>query len=131
MRDFLLARLPAYMLPSQVQVRDSFPLTPVGKVDRTALMQQVIPMAGHGENTPPRTAIEKALAEIWEELLRAQGIGLNDNFFDLGGHSLAATRLLSRVRNQFQVDVTMRNFFDQPTLGGLARLITAPGATAG
>lgn len=130
MRDFLLARLPAYMLPSQVQVRDSFPLTPVGKVDRTALMQQVIRMAGQGENTPPRTAIEKALAEIWEELLRAQGIGLNDNFFDLGGHSLAATRLLSRVRNQFNVDVTMRNFFDQPTLGGLARLITAAGAPA-
>ena len=128
LRDFLLARLPVYMVPSQFEIRDKLPLTPAGKLDREALARQVTPVTGEGENAPPRTPIEKLLAQIWEELLQAEGVGVNDNFFDLGGHSLAATRLLSRVRNHFQVDVTMRSFFDRPTLGGLAELIAAGGA---
>jgi amino acid adenylation domain-containing protein len=130
LRDFLMARLPAYMVPAQVQVCDELPLTPTGKLDRAALEQQIAPVSGQGGKAPPRTATEIALANMWQELLRAEGIGLDDNFFDLGGHSLAATRLLSRVRDRFRVDVTMRSFFDRPTVGGLAELISAAGAAA-
>jgi acyl-coenzyme A synthetase/AMP-(fatty) acid ligase/acyl carrier protein len=130
LRDFLLARLPPYMVPSQLDIRDTLPLTPAGKLDRTALARQIVPVAGKGTNAPPRTPTEKLLAQIWEELLRAEKVGIDDNFFDLGGHSLAATRLLSRVRDRFQVEVTMRGFFDRPTLGGLAELIAAAGAPA-
>jgi acyl carrier protein len=125
LRDFLLAQLPAYMVPSQFDIRDRLPLTPAGKLDRETLARQVVPITGAGENAPPGTPVETVLAQIWEELLQAKGIGVNDNFFDLGGHSLAATRLLSRVRDRFQVNVTMRSFFDRPTLRGLADLIAA------
>jgi amino acid adenylation domain-containing protein len=125
LRDFLLARLPAYMVPTQFDVRPTLPLTPVGKVDRAALARELMPVAGDSENAPPTTPTEKALAEIWTALLRAENVGVRDNFFDLGGHSLAATRLLSRVRQRFQVEITMRSFFDRPTLGGLAELIDA------
>jgi amino acid adenylation domain-containing protein len=123
LRDDLTARLPAFMVPAQLQICASLPLTPSGKTDRADLLQQVVPQTGQSHNSPPESATEKALAEIWQELLRAEDIGLDDNFFDLGGHSLAATRLLSRVRRRFQVEVPMRGFFDQPTLRGLAGLV--------
>jgi acyl carrier protein len=125
LRDFLRARLPAYMMPGQFDLRATLPLTATGKVDRAALARELMPVAGEGENGPPATPTQQALARIWAELLRAENVGVRDNFFDLGGHSLAATRLLSRVRQQFRVEVTMRSFFDRPTLGGLAELIDA------
>jgi amino acid adenylation domain-containing protein len=126
LRQFLIERIPLYMVPSDVELRDQLPRTPVGKLDRDALAATVrLSRTGGGENAPPRLLTEKALAQIWEDLLMVEKVGIADNFFDLGGHSLAATRLLSRVRKQFQVDVTMRQFFDDPTIAGLAEAIAS------
>jgi amino acid adenylation domain-containing protein len=131
MRQFLTERLPFYMVPSNIELLEELPLTAAGKLDwhalaRTARRSRI----GGGDNAPPRCGIEKQLVELWEDLLKVQLIGTADNFFDLGGNSLAATRLLSRVRNEFQVEVTMRRFFDNPTVAGLAEMVAAePDAT--
>lgn len=71
----------------------------------------------------PRTETEKALAIIWSELLKVENIGINDDFFDLGGQSLMAIRVVSRVRDVFEVDLPLRNIFECPTVAGLAEII--------
>jgi hypothetical protein len=71
----------------------------------------------------PRTETERALAAIWTELLQVSNIGVLDDFFDLGGQSLMAIRAVAQIRDAFNVDISLRNMFEQPTLGGLAELI--------
>ena len=73
----------------------------------------------------PQTDTEKKLAAIWSELLGREQIGINDNFFELGGHSLLATQVVSRVRDTFQVRLTLRNVFEKPTVASLAELIAS------
>ena len=82
-------------------------------------------MQAVGEFVRPQTETEKALALIWSELLKAENIGIHDDFFDLGGHSLLAIRVVSRVRDVFGVDVTFQTLFQNPTIAGLAKVITA------
>lgn len=123
---FLAGRLPAHMRPARIEVLDRLPVTPVGKLDRDDLAARAATcLSGNAENAPPRTAMEQRLAHLWEELLEVREVGVADNFFRLGGHSLAATRLLSRVRHHFGVDVSMRRFFDDPTVAGLAAAVEA------
>jgi acyl carrier protein len=71
----------------------------------------------------PRTETEKALAAIWSELLNVQHLGIDDDFFDLGGQSLVAMRAVSRIRDVFEVEVSLRNLFERPTVAGLAEVI--------
>jgi acyl carrier protein len=99
-----------------------------GKVNRRALPEpgdreiERIPTASIDA---PRTPVEKALEQIWAEALSVKHVGINDNFFDLGGHSLAATRVVSRVIQQFQLDVPLRLLFRSPNIASMATLIEA------
>ena len=130
LREFLNDRLPVYMVPAGFVFVTQFPSTPAGKIDRRAL-------AGHAALGPasdetyvePRTSTEKELARIWSELLGVPRIGVNDNFFALGGHSLLAAKAVSRLRNQFQVDVSLRDLFLRPTVAGVAQAIERALAT--
>jgi len=124
LRAHLATWLPDYMLPTYFIRLDRLPLTSNGKVDRHALpvlaYQNIQP--AH-EVVGPRTETEKALAAIWRELLVVDDVGINDDFFDLGGQSLVAIKALSRIRDTFEVDLPLRNLFERPTIAGLAEVI--------
>jgi amino acid adenylation domain-containing protein len=132
LRRALRESLPDYMVPAVFVLLDAMPLTPNGKIDRRALPVPDQGRPEHGETSvPPRTLVEEVLAEIWGEVLRVEQIGIHDNFFDLGGHSLSATRVMSRVRDAFQVEVSLRSLFEKPTLGEFAVVITQSLAKSG
>ncbi len=124
LRAHLATWLPDYMLPTYFVRLDKLPLTTNGKVDRHALpalayenMQPARDVVG------PRTETEKALAAIWRDLLVVEHIGINDDFFDLGGQSLVAIKAVSRIRDTFEVELPLRNLFERPTIAGLAEVI--------
>src|SRR5262249_13934992 len=100
-------------------------LTPNGKLDYRALPA---PEWGRAELAgafvAPRTPVEEKVAEIWAQVLGLEQVGIHDNFFALGGHSLSATQVISRVRTAFQVEVSLRGVFEQPTIAEFAVLIT-------
>jgi acyl carrier protein len=123
LRRHLKDQLPHYMIPSSFVLMERMPLTTNGKIDRQALPSAIQPAAANRSFEAPRTETERALAAIWSELLQAPNISVNDDFFDLGGQSLMAIRAVARIRDAFDVDISLRNVFEQPTLGGLASLI--------
>jgi acyl carrier protein len=105
------------MVPSHYVVLDALPLTSGGKVDRRALPDPgALPAALPGSFEPPRTPAEERVAEIWCEILGIERVGVHDDFFDLGGHSLLFTRLASRIAEAFHVQVPLRVLFDSPTI---------------
>ncbi len=121
MRDFLAEKLPDFMLPSASVWLDKLPLAPNGKLDRSAL-----PAPGECSEEafmPPQTPAEEMMAGIWAEVLEVKQVGRDDNFFALGGHSLLATRMISRVRQAFQVELSLRSLFEAPTVRGLAEIV--------
>ncbi|MBD2435190.1 non-ribosomal peptide synthetase [Nostoc sp. FACHB-110] len=122
LRQFVKSKLPEYMIPNAFVILGSLPLTANGKVDRRALPA---PDLYNSSDTyiAPRNPREELLAQIWAQLLKVELVGINDNFFELGGHSLLATQLVSRIRNIFQVELPLREFFAQATVGELAHLI--------
>jgi amino acid adenylation domain-containing protein len=121
LRRWLQGVLPDYMVPSAYVSLESLPLTPNGKVDRQALPDPGrARLADSAPFVPPRGPVEAALAEIWVELLGDRRIGVHDNFFECGGHSLMAIQLLARVRRMFDVEVPLDSFLNQPTLSRLA-----------
>lgn len=121
LRAFLKEKLPDYMRPSHFILLDALPLLPNGKVDRRELPEaNVVRPALETAFVPPRTLTEELLAGIWSNVLGLNQIGVYDNFFDLGGHSLLAMRLISQVRNTFQVELSLRNLFELPTVAGLS-----------
>ena len=122
LRSFLRNSLPDYMVPTTFIVVDSFPLLPSGKIDRKSLPEGNRP-ASERAFVSPRTPTEEALARIFGDVLGLQTVGVEDDFFDLGGHSLKATQVASRLRAAFGLDVTLRSLFEQPTVEGLAILI--------
>ncbi|MEP6487764.1 amino acid adenylation domain-containing protein [Microcoleus vaginatus GB2-A3] len=123
LRSFLKHKLPDYMVPSAFVLLDALPLTPNGKIDRLALSQRCDYVSDETAFTEPQTPTEKEIAEIWTALLGLEKVGTNQNFFDLGGHSLMATQLISRVRSCFGVELAMCDFFAAPTIDNLAELI--------
>jgi thioesterase domain-containing protein/acyl carrier protein len=108
---------------------ESLPLTPNGKIDRKALpLPDDLAMQSGTEFVAPRTALEKQVAEIWEELLGRRPVGVTANFFDLGGHSILAVRLIARMERQFGKRIPMAALFQSATVEGLAQALTAADA---
>ncbi|HEU4406531.1 MAG TPA: condensation domain-containing protein, partial [Polyangiaceae bacterium] len=131
LREALVRRLPASMVPSVFVPLDALPRTPQGKLDRDALPPPEPPAADAGrEGGEPRGATEAALASIWGELLGREGLGREANFFELGGHSLLATRVLARVRSSLGAELPLRAIFEAPTLAALAARIDAAAPSA-
>ncbi|HEX8361031.1 MAG TPA: amino acid adenylation domain-containing protein, partial [Longimicrobium sp.] len=119
LRSHLAARLPAYMVPAAYVALEAMPLTPNGKTDRRALPAPDGEAFGERGYEAPQGAAEVALAEIWSELLGVERVGRHDNFFQLGGHSLMAVRLLDRMR-EAGLHADADTFFTDPTLAALA-----------
>ena len=117
----LLDRLPEYMVPSELVALQYLPLTSNGKVDRKFLSDwEDIERKRLINYEAPATAAEIKLADIWQRLLSVERVGLHDNFFELGGHSLLATRVVSAVRKDLEVELSVKDFFIYPTVGKLA-----------
>ncbi len=125
-RRFVEQKLPPLMVPSRFVVLDALPLTPTGKINRRAL-----PDPGKSRpdlDTPfvaPRTPVEQELSQIWAKVLSLEQVGIQDSFIELGGHSLAATRVVSQVIKTFQVEIPLRSFFEAPTVAEMAAVIEA------
>ena len=111
------------MVPTAYLVMESIPLTPNGKVDRRALPRTDIVTFDRYDYAAPRSQLEELLGVIWAKVLGKEQISVHDNFFELGGHSLLATQLISRIRDTFQIDVTVRNLFEAPTIEQLAKCV--------
>ncbi len=124
LRDFLARRLPDYMVPTDFVALERLPLSPNGKVDRRALPA---PERVRTEDEPtyvaPRNPVEETLAAIWGEVLGVPAVGVRDDFFALGGHSLSAARVLSRVRDLLAVELPLSVTFERRTVEALAGLI--------
>ncbi|MGB7951165.1 MAG: amino acid adenylation domain-containing protein [Candidatus Binatia bacterium] len=121
LRRFLKAKLPEYMVPSAYVYLESLPLTSNGKLDRKALpAPDPIRPDVADKFVAPRTLIEETLANIWAEVLGFERVGVHDNFFDLGGHSLLGAQVMSRAREALQVDLPLRILFEAPTVVELA-----------
>jgi amino acid adenylation domain-containing protein len=133
LRDRLRQRLPEYMLPAAIVPLESLPVTANGKLDRRALPSPRAEMGAR--KVEPRDPVEARLAAIWSELLGREEIGVEDDFFALGGHSLVATQLMARVRREWEIDLPLRLLFEGPTVRRLAAAVTlarhAPAARAG
>jgi natural product biosynthesis luciferase-like monooxygenase protein/amino acid adenylation domain-containing protein len=129
-RRRLTERLPAHMVPWPILPVDRIPRTPGGKIVRRSL-----PTAPAQQERPfvePRGLLEQQIADVWQEVLGTERVGRDDSFFDLGGHSLSAARVASRVRHLVQIDIPLRVFIEVPTLAGLAEYIeTARWALSG
>jgi amino acid adenylation domain-containing protein len=124
LRSFLKENLPDYMVPSVFVSLEKMPLTPSGKIDRRGLPAiEPLHLNPDSSQFTPRTPTEEILASIWSEMLGVEHVNLNDNFFELGGHSLLATQVVTRVRDTFGQEITLRSMFEVPTLAGLAQTI--------
>jgi acyl-CoA synthetase (AMP-forming)/AMP-acid ligase II/acyl carrier protein len=121
-REFLFDRLADYKVPSQIVILDKIPKGPTGKLQRIGLSDK---LAFHlkPEYVAPESPAEKKLADIWAEILGVAQVGIRDNFFSLGGDSLSATRTISRVRSVFQIELSLKMFFMDPTVFGQALIV--------
>jgi hypothetical protein len=132
LRRFLAEQLPPHMLPAAFRFLDALPLTPHGKVDRGALVTgESAHPAPAPPSAPPRTPVEESLAAIWRQLLGRDQVGVHDNFFALGGQSVLAIQVLSRVREAFQIDLPVGALLEAPTVASLSLVVTQRLAEAG
>ncbi|HEX3187507.1 MAG TPA: amino acid adenylation domain-containing protein [Pyrinomonadaceae bacterium] len=124
LRDSLRQKLPDYMMPSAFVMLDALPLTPNRKVDRRALPAPSQYVSDTEANhVDARTQTEEVLAAIWADVLKLDRVSVCDNFFDCGGHSLLAIKVVARVREAFAVELPLRSFFESPTVASLAVVI--------
>ena len=129
-RDFLRKSLPDHMVPSAYITVDRLPLTPNGKIDRAALRKlEPTQSSGRQQYMAPTGVVEQMIARIWCEVLGLEKVSAYDNFFDLGGHSLTATRLIARLRSAFSIDLPLRSIFQDPTIAGFAGRIRCDAST--
>jgi hypothetical protein len=125
LRTFLETRLPAYMIPATFTRLDALPLTPSGKLDRLGL-----PEPAHGklaENTDcamPRNALEEEVLGVWRDVLQVAALGIHDRFLDVGGHSLLAGKIIARIADVCECEISYREFFEHPTIAELAELLS-------
>ncbi|WP_430412299.1 amino acid adenylation domain-containing protein [Kordia sp.] len=116
--------LPYYMIPSQFIKLDAFPLTPNKKIDRKVLVNlEDVNLISSVDYIPATTEIEKKLVLVWHELLGVAQIGIKDNFFDLGGHSLSVIKLTNKIQKEFSIKITVNKIFEHPILEEQSRLI--------
>jgi amino acid adenylation domain-containing protein len=127
LRAHLKARLPDYMVPAAIMTLEVLPRTPSGKVDRRSLPDPDQTAHACSERVAPRTPVEHALAEIWRELLDVTDVGIHDDFFDLGGHSLLGLRLVAAIHARLKVTVPLRVLFEAATIEQLAHEVTQRG----
>ncbi|WP_405783769.1 amino acid adenylation domain-containing protein [Streptomyces sp. NBC_00859] len=120
LREFMAERLPEYMIPAAVMVLDAFPLTVNGKIDRKNLPE---PDYTGTVSTRPRTAQEETLCELFAEVLGLESVGIDDSFFDLGGHSLLVSKLAVRIAGRLKLQFTARDIFQAPTVTKLSELL--------
>jgi len=124
LRDHLKNQLPDYMIPSAFVCLDQLPLMANGKIDRKALPRPSDERLVTAQTyIAPRTPIEELLCQIWQDVLSVDKVGVNDNFFDLGGHSLLGTMVMSRVASLFGIDFPLLFLFELPTIANLAQSI--------
>ncbi|HEX7317733.1 MAG TPA: amino acid adenylation domain-containing protein [Pyrinomonadaceae bacterium] len=124
LREHLRQQLPEYMVPQAFVMLDELPLTPNGKLNRKALPAPDQTQLSQGRPyQSPRGETEEGVVAIWAEVLGLERVGVGDNFFSVGGHSLLATQVVSRVRQQFQIELPLRALFESPTVAELARVI--------
>jgi acyl carrier protein len=124
LREYLRDYLPEYMIPTAYVSLSKFPLTPNGKIDRQALPDPEPDWeAADYEFAGPRNPIETELVNIWSQALGIDLISINDNFFDLGGHSLLVTQIISQIRARYGVDIPVRVFYNASTVIELAERI--------
>jgi acyl carrier protein len=124
LRAHLQERLPDYMVPSAFVMLDALPLNANGKVDRRALPAPDTLRPELDESyVAPRSAVEEQVAAVWRQVLGAERVGVHDNFFDLGGHSLIATQVISRLCDAFELELPLRQLFESPTVAGLAAAV--------
>jgi amino acid adenylation domain-containing protein len=127
LRASLSRTLPPYMVPDTFRFLSRLPVTANGKVDERALQALAADPASARAAAPPQTAIQLDLAEVWREVLGLAQVGILDDFFDLGGHSIHAVRMLAVVRSRLNVQVSLRDLFVHPTIASLEQLISARG----
>jgi NAD(P)-dependent dehydrogenase (short-subunit alcohol dehydrogenase family) len=125
LRGFLQARLPAYMVPDAFVLLDAMPQLPNGKLNRRALLETQGELQQRGAHEPPASPTERTLAGIWAHVVDvpAERIGRQTHFFDIGGHSLSAMRVLARIKDAFRVELGVSEIFDEPRLDGVAAAI--------
>ncbi|WP_185754365.1 non-ribosomal peptide synthetase [Luteibacter sp. 9135] len=129
LRAHLKQWLPDYMVPGRIVFMDRLPQTPSGKIDRR-ILAQTLPPEIHAEPMAPRNPLEEGLVELWRQVLDAHAVGVQDDFFLLGGHSLKAMRLLASMERTYGTALSMKEFFDAPTVEACAAWIRLHGTTA-
>jgi thioesterase domain-containing protein len=124
LRSFSRSKLPNYMVPSSFEFLEHFPVTPNGKIDRKTLERRV-PSASEASkvSVPPRTNTERIIARTWEKFLVVKGLGVFDNFFDLGAHSLMVVRVIHELNSSFGFRLGVSQLFENPTVEKLAAIV--------
>ncbi|WP_414859085.1 phosphopantetheine-binding protein [Nostoc sp. KVJ3] len=125
LQRFLREKLPEYMMPSTFIMLKALPLTSNGKVNHNALPES------NGDRPelaatyePPQTEVEQTIVNIWEQMLHVEKVGIHDNFFDIGGHSLLLVQVHAKLREVFPTDISVLNLFEYPTINSLAKYLT-------
>ena len=126
----LQSKLPEYMVPGHIVVLDAMPVTPSGKISRRELPAPDLERDADAV-IAPRNETESQIAELWTEVLGVNNISIDDDFFDLGGHSLLATQLISRIRDEFGIELPLKYVFRNPTIAALGEQISALRLTTG
>jgi amino acid adenylation domain-containing protein len=123
LREFLKGRLPDYLVPSVLMAIDRLPLTPNGKIDRRALPIPELQRQVIDRYVPPSTEVERQIVAIWEGVMKIDRVGVQDNFFDLGGYSLLAIQVMARLRQTLQIEIGLASLFELPTVAELAHRV--------
>jgi amino acid adenylation domain-containing protein/non-ribosomal peptide synthase protein (TIGR01720 family) len=132
LNSYLSEKLPLYMLPSYIVILDEFPLTPNGKIDFIKLKsEQYVHDSNQKEKQPPKSDLEKSLCQIWSRILSLPIDDVNLNFFEVGGHSILATKLAVQIREEIGVDIPIKEIFLNPTIAALINYINSQPAEVG
>jgi acyl-coenzyme A synthetase/AMP-(fatty) acid ligase/acyl carrier protein len=124
LREYLRGELPEYMVPSRMTILEQLPHTPAGKLDYRTLPITELTI-DDTQFVAPRTPLEYQIAEVWRQVLQRESIGIHDNFFDLGGHSLMAAQVFARLRDQFQLEMPLRELYRRPTVAEIAEWVVS------
>ncbi|RLT97983.1 non-ribosomal peptide synthetase [Ketobacter sp.] len=130
LKSRLKQTLPDYMVPSAIVMLDRLPLNPNGKVDKKALPEPAAEHFAANQFVAPRNDIEQSLVGIWQEVLELEQVGVFDDFFDLGGHSLLINKVATRLQQQLGVELPLRTLFEVPTVAALAEIIQSLSGTS-